>query len=254
MRPRTVALSLIVILSARGICAQARIVGYEVSSIRPNKTGDLIFRITPAGNRFVARDVSLFTLIQWAYKLQQSRISGAGAWTKSERFDVEATAPKALSNDRHRLVLQALLADRFRLETRWETRRMPVYELSARKGTSKLKQSTCMGTPSFENPCGTFGGSLGTISARAATLDVLAQTLSGILGREVLNKTGIQGTYNFNLNWTPDTAAGAGGVNGTGEDLSIFTAVREQLGMKLTPTAGPVEILIVVDARRPSAN
>jgi uncharacterized protein (TIGR03435 family) len=226
--------------------------GYEVSSIRPNKNSDLIFRIMPTGNRFVARDVSLFTLIQWAYKLQQSRISGAGPWTKSERFDIEATVPRALSNDQHRLMLQPLLADRFRLETRWETRRMPVFELGAIKGASKLKKSTCMGTPSFENPCGTFGGSLGTINGRAATLDVLAQALSGIVGREVLNKTGIQGTYDFNLSWTPDAVAGAADVNG--DDLSIFTAVREQLGMKLTPTIGPVDILVIVDARRPTPN
>jgi hypothetical protein len=191
--------------------------GYEVSSIHPNKTGDLIFRITPAGNRFAASDVSLFTLIQWAYKLQQSRISGAGSWTKSERFDIVATAPRALSNDQHRLMLQPLLADRFRLETRWETRRMPVYELSAEEGASKLKKSTCAGTP------------------------------SGILGREVLNKTGIQGTYDFTLSWTPDTAV-------DGDDLSIFTAVREQLGMKLASATGSVEILVVVDARRPTPN
>jgi uncharacterized protein (TIGR03435 family) len=148
-------------------------------------------------------------------------------------------------------MLQPLLADRFRLETRWETRRMPVYELSAAKRASKLKRSTCTGTPSFENPCGTFGGSPGTITGRAATLDVLAQALSEILGREVLNKTGIQGTYDFNLSWTPDTAVG-GNVNG--DDLSIFTAVREQLGMKLTPAIGPVEILVIVDARRPTPN
>jgi uncharacterized protein (TIGR03435 family) len=85
------------ILSGRSTWAQPRAPGYEVSSIRPNKTGDLIFRITPVGNRFVASDVSLFTLIQWAYKLQQSRIRGAVAWTKSERFDIEATAPRPLS-------------------------------------------------------------------------------------------------------------------------------------------------------------
>jgi uncharacterized protein (TIGR03435 family) len=251
---RSHAFVLVAILSAAPTCAQPRAVGYEVSSIRPNKTGDVIFRITPAGNRFVARDVSLFTLIQWAYKLEQSRINGGGPWTKSERFDVEATAPKALSIDQHRLMLQPLLADRFRLETRWETRRMPVYELSATKGASKLKKSTCSGTPSPENPCGTYGGLLGTITGRSATLDVLAGALSGILGREVLNKTGIQGTWDFNLSWTPDAAVGAGGTNANGDDLSIFTAVREQLGMKLTPATGPVEILVIVDARRPAPN
>lgn len=223
-----------------------------MSSIRPNKTGDLVFRITPAGNRFMARDVSLFTLIQWAYKLEQSRIKGGGAWTKSERFDVDATASGALSNDQHRLMLRPLLADRFRLETRWEMRQMPVYELSAIKGASKLKRSTCNGSSFSRNPCGSYGGSLGTITGRAATLDVLAGALSGILGREVLNKTGIQGTYDFNLSWTPDSAAGAPDVND--EELSIFTAAREQLGVKLTPAVGPVQILVIVDARRPSAN
>ncbi len=247
-------LSLVAVLSGSNTWGQARTAGYEVSSIRPNKTGDLIFRITPVGNRFIARDVSLFTLVQWAYNLQQSRIRGAGSWTKSERFDIDATAPKPLSNDQHRLMLRPLLADRFRLETRWETKRMPVYELSTIRGASKLKKSTCSGAPSFENPCGTFGGSLGTITGRAATLDVLAQALSGILGREVLNKTGTPGTYDFNLSWTPDTAVGAGNPDVNGDDLSIFTAVREQLGMTLTPTIGPVEILVIVDARRPSAN
>lgn len=81
---------------------------------------------------------------------------------------------------------------------------------------------------------------------------MLVQALSGILGREVLNKTGIPGTYDFHLNWTPDAAAGD--VNANGDELSIFTAVREQLGMKLTPTIGAVDILVIVDARRPTPN
>jgi len=253
MRLQSFVLSLIAVLSGGSTSAQPPAAGYEVSSIRPNKTGDLIFRITPSGNRFVARNANLFTLIQYAYLREVSKVIGGGAWTKSERFDVEATAPRALSNDQHRRMLQELLADRFRLETRRETRLMPVYELSAIRGASKLKKSTCSNSPS-QDPCGTYGGFLGTITGHAATLDVLAGALTGITGRNVLNKTGIQGTYDFNLSWTPEAAIGPGGTNANDEETSIFTAVREQLGMKLTSAIGPVVTLIIVDARRPESN
>ena len=253
MRLQTFVLSLIVFLSGGSTSEQPSATGYEVSSIRPNKTGDLIFRITPSGNRFVARNANLFTLIQYAYMREVSRVFGGGAWTKSERFDVDATAPGTLSNDQHRRMLQALLADRFRLETRRETRQMPVYEMSAIRGASKLKKSTCRNSPS-EDPCGTYGGFLGTITGHAATLDVFAGALTGITGRNVLNKTGIQGTYDFNLSWTPESAIGPGGANANDEDVSIFTAVREQLGLKLTSAIGPVVTLTIVDARRPTSN
>lgn len=147
-------------LGARSMWAQPRAAGYEASSIRPNRNGDLIFRKTPAGNRFVASDVSLFTLIQWAYKLQQSRISGAAAWTRSERFDIEATAPRV--NKRPAPHYAATLAGRPVPPGNPMGNATDASLLTQRhKGNFETEEATCTGIPSFENPCGTFGESLG---------------------------------------------------------------------------------------------
>jgi uncharacterized protein (TIGR03435 family) len=232
--------------------------GFEVASVRPNKSGDAKYSINPKGDRFAASNISLFSLVRWAYDVEAFRISGAPSWFGSDRFDVEAKSDGTPSMEQFRLMLQPLLAEQFGLRLHRETRQGPVYELVAAKGGAKLKAGKCQGTPSPGNPCGGFSGSArGSLIGREDSLADFAKNLSSILDRPVMDKTGLAGTYDFDLTWTPDEIArqGPGDPDGPAVDPngpSFFTALEEQLGLRLEPTKGPVEFLVIDSAARPA--
>jgi uncharacterized protein (TIGR03435 family) len=149
--------------------------------------------------------------------------------------------------------MQKLLADRFKLLVHWETREMPVYELVVAKGGAKLPATT----RKDENMSSSFGNGKPTgegLSAKDLAV-VLTQVLSQELGREVVDKTGLSGKYDFTLRWTQDGVLGTDAAsNGADVPPSIFTAVEEQLGLKLQPAKGPVQVLVVDDAEMPTEN
>ncbi|MEP6962580.1 MAG: TIGR03435 family protein [Acidobacteriota bacterium] len=233
---------------------------FEVTSVKPNKSGVRRYDINPKGNRFVATNVSLWVLVEWAYQMEEFRISGGPAWLKSDRFDIEANAEKNVSMEQFRVLLQPLLADRFHVQLHRETKEFPIYNLAVAKGGPKLKAAQCVGTPSPANPCGGFSGtSRGTLVGRAASIAAFATTLSGILGRSVRDNTALKGMYDFDLSWTPDETArqGTGDPDAPPADIngpSFFTAVQEQLGLKLESAKGPVEVLMIDHAEQPAEN
>jgi uncharacterized protein (TIGR03435 family) len=185
---------------------------------------------------------------------------GGPRWLESDRFDIEA---KATGNPRREQVLtmlQSMLADRFKLALHRETRELPVYEMAVAKGGPKFKARACVGQPGPDNPCGGFTVSLrGTLTGRVAPLAELAETLTTLLNRSVLDKTALTGKYDFDLKWTPDgtTIRGPGDPDAPQPDPngpSIFTAVREQLGLELKSAKGPVEVLVIDHVEKPDAN
>lgn len=210
-------------------------------------------RIGTTPNSFSAINISLETLILNAYGLQMvGLISGLPRWAKSARFDIEAkmdgdTAvayrklPQKQQLEQFRLMMQSLLKGRFNLKVHRATKELPIYALVIAKSGSKLKESTT------KQGWGTDGP--GRIDYRDAKLEALVVSLSGEVGRTVVDETGLTGKYDFTLKWTPDEERG---MSDTGP--SIFTAVQEQLGLKLISTKGPVETIVVDHIEKPSPN
>jgi uncharacterized protein (TIGR03435 family) len=183
------------------------------------------------------------------------------------------------AQEKRRQRLQALLADRFQLKVHHDSKELPVYALVAAKGGPKFQEAKVPDTPPPDSgPKRGFGPgsrgmrmSPGNLEAYSVPLSMLVQNLSQQLGRTVLDQTGLKGMYDFKLSWTPDPAMAAGAFGGPGgpgplppdvklppppdpNGPTLFTAVQEQLGLKLESTKGPVDIIVVDHAEKPSEN
>ena len=255
-----------------------KVLVYDVVSIKPNKPeGDkIMIRVQSGGDRYAALGISVKGLIQYAYNLKmEDQISGVTGSVSDARFDIEAKIDeetfaglKKLSIDegnlQRRLLMQAMLADRFQLKVHSETKELPIYSLVIAKGGFKLKDAD----PNDTYPNGIKGldgvshagmmrVSNGTLAAQGISMSALANNLSFQLRRHVVDHTGLTGKYDISLTWTPDdNRVGAPADSGVAVDSgpSIFTAVQEQLGLKLEATKGPVETIVVDHVEMPSEN
>src|SRR5215471_17230224 len=185
----------------------------------------------------VIRGGTVRELMTQAYRVRDFQISGGPDWLVTDRWNLEAHAEDVPSMD---IVLQSLLEDRFQLKIHRESKDMPIYELSIAKGGAKIKLSA---PPTFRRPepgkppeprhlVRTSGNSL---IGNAVSITNLAAALGGLLGRIVVDKTGLQGLYDLELKWEADTATSPSDDSGP----SIFTAIQEQLGLKLESARGP---------------
>ena len=238
---------------------------------------------------FKGDNINAHMLLTEAYGLNDDQILGEPDWTKSVNFDVEAKVAgpdvatlKKLTIDQRRTMFQQVLADRFKLAAHHETRQLPVYVLTQAKGGAKLKESPPVEPPSADagpatppkpgeprprrGPMMMFGR--GKITAQNAGLSMMITMLSRQLHRTIIDKTGLTGAYDINLQWTPDQGSGgegsppgaaspAGAPTATapadsGPDL--FTAIQEQLGLKLESTKGPADVLIVDHIEKPAVD
>ena len=201
-----------------------------------------------------ATNVSVRFLVQFAYDLREDQVSGGPSWIDTARYEVMAKPePGADQREAGRMIkarTQTLLADRFRLTFHRETKEMPVLALTpARNGPKGLKPSTD-GQMDFVNN----GHHL---SAQHLSMAIFAsQFLANQTRRSVMDKTGIEGNFDFTLDWTPDDApaTGADGSLATPEFPALFKALEEQLGLKLEPAKGPVEVMIIDHVERPAGN
>ena len=241
---------------------------FDVAAIRQNNsdhTARSHLYYSPGDGNLRAINVPMKMLLQFAFGLPETRIFGGPDWLSSIKFDVDAKADSSvdarmstLSSDDARQekqkMVRALLADRDKLIDHMETRELPIYVLVPAKGGSKLQPSKSNGTTidSWNNKIDVRGGD--------NTVTLLAEELSKRLGRVVIDKTGIQGRYDILLNWTPDDGAaplsnGGSGISAaTDSGPSIFTAIQEQLGLKLESQKGPVQVLVIDSIDMPSAN
>ena len=212
---------------------------------------------SPTDTHFRAANVSLIGLIHWAFEMPETRIFNAPGWAGSTWFNIEASSDASvdekmahLASDVARLrkekMVQALLADRFKLATHFETRELPVYELIVARGAPKL------GEPHLEGTTINHGRDHLEVQG-GDSLALLAEELSKEVGRPVVDKTGIAGRYDLKVRWTPDGMA-ASGASSVDAPPSIFTALEEQLGLKLRPGKGPVQVLMIDHAEMPSQN
>jgi uncharacterized protein (TIGR03435 family) len=251
------ALAMAVTLPALGQAAGPATPEFEAATIKPvknpnpNRTHD-----RAEGRRFSAYSVTLRELIMITYELDAQQITGGPAWVASDEYDVEAVAGEGVDiHEQGQAMLAKLLADRFQLKFHREQRTIPVYALTVAKGGSKL---TAAKEGGMQNAgCEHFGA----CSFRSEPLAHFVRWLANaVLDRPVVDKTGIAGTFDFTLKWTPDESqfstsglrAPAAGDNAMAPPL--FTAIEEQLGLKLEPEKAPAEVLVIDHVERPTEN
>jgi uncharacterized protein (TIGR03435 family) len=261
------------------VTADVKVPAFDVVSIKPNKSDSGMVRIMAKPDGYAASNVSLKMLIQSAYGIREDLISGAPSWADPARFDIDAKvagsdvdALKNLSQEQRRSTLQPLLADRFKLKVHTETKQLPVYELVLAKGGSKLKEAIPGDTYAngIKGPDGVGRGGMmrfgpGQLTAQAVPTTSLTNMLSQQLHRTVIDKTGLTGKYDLELSWTPDQGSdpmfkgpdSSQQRADTAPDSSgpsIFTALQEQLGLRLQSAKGPVETLVIDHVEMPSEN
>jgi uncharacterized protein (TIGR03435 family) len=239
---------------------------FEVASIKLSNTKNSAVSLgfKPGSGRLAARNISAKVLIAFAYQLQDFQISGGQGWVSSDHFDVDARADDDVAApDQVFLMVQSLLADRFRLTVHRETKESSVYALVVGRGGLKIKLSSDQTLGAGLGPHGDMKIGPGSLIATAVPLSLFASLLSRQLGgRSVINRTGLTGRYDIELRWSPDVGqtqfgAGASGDTPSPTNIagpSIFTAVQEELGLKLESTKGPAEILVIDYIEKPSAN
>jgi uncharacterized protein (TIGR03435 family) len=236
---------------------------FEVASIKPgDPSPQLIDSQVLPGGRFTATNLTLKELIGFAYDLRPgSPVLGGPGWAGSDRFSIEAkadnTIPFPLGPDgiaRIRPMVQSLLEERFKLRVHMETKEEPVYELVVAKGGPKLKEADS----GSQGP--RISTARGPLAATAATMAFFAKAISGEslgigVGRTVVDKTGLNGRYDFTLRFTREGDLGGPLNSAPDPDApSIFTALQEQLGLKLESAKGLVDILFIDHAERPEEN
>ncbi len=262
----TIAAAAALVLFIAGAPAVAQQPAFEVASIRPNVSGapSAHYRLLPGFN---AENATLKNLLAMAYDVADFRISGGPGWINSDRYDIEAKTQGNPSLDQKMSMLQTLLQDRFNLALHRETKELPIYALTVPKGGPKLqplREGSCI-MPDPKNPTLAPGKTLtdycglvvsmgrGQLELASASMADLARSLSRLTGRTVVDKTGITGVFPVHLTFVPDDIAADGPpVNGSGP--SIFTAVQEQLGLKLESTKGPVDVLVIDHVEKHSEN
>lgn len=256
---------------------------FEVASGKKTRSGESYrYRFGPGGKALLTH-VRLRDLILVAWHTQDFRILGDTEWINSDSYDIEAKAQGSPSEDQFRLMLQSLLVNRFHLAIHRETRELPIYTLvlaknGARfdKGLIATQKGSCTPIEEYSGPqpppetlippiCGfrqhlrpqSQGTSVMQLAADGITLVWFARTLGTILNRQVMEDTGLNGRYSFTLDCVPDdTLLKRIMPDAQPGDTapSLFTAIQEQLGLKLESRKGPVEVLVIDHAERPSEN
>jgi len=254
---------------------------FEVASIKPSDPSErgTIIQFAPGG-RLVVKNAPLKSLVTLAYDVQDFQISGGPTWVSTARYDVTAKADAVTAEDdphkiktdeqrekfqqRQRMRIQALLADRFQLKIGRATKELPIYALKLAKNGPKLQESKEEDGNQFQ---GVRMSRPGDVTAGKVGMQFLTRILAHSVGRPVIDQTGLTGKYDFKLEWTPDqNQPGGFGGPGPGPDgalrpppvdpngPSIFTAIEEQLGLKLESQKGPVEMLTIDAVEKPSEN
>ena len=247
---RVPALAIVTALASLTMASLARAQApdrFEVVSIRPNASGGVNTQIKLNGGRLVVTNGSLKTLIRNAYGLLSFQLAGGPNWLDTDMFDIlaETGQRKEISQDQFKLLLQGLLADRFHLKIHLETREEPVYGLLIDKNGSKLTKAAVGETGAGMNTHREPGKVI--MKGTGVPISELATNLGNQLGRFVIDRTQLEGHYTFLLEFAPVQAQDS-------DSPSLFSAVREQLGLKLEPQKAPVEVWVIDRAEKPSEN
>ena len=242
--------------------------------------------------RYLAQNLTLKSMIRRAFgspgsggpntslDLLEQEVAGGPEWITTDKWDVNATTPQATDPGRMRLMLQRMLAERFRLRAHWEKRELPVYVLSLARADASLgaglrrtpddecKAAQAAGPPPMppagqpgQPPppmpppnCGAIQFGPGHLTARGAPMEWLAQTLTNVpvitgIDRPVVDRTGLKGNFGFELKFAPATS-----TTPDPDRPHLITALQEQLGLKLEASRAPIDVLVIDSVEKPSPN
>ena len=256
---RTASLIVGIVLAGTAAFAQDKAT-FEVATIKPsNSLGSHEHMSMSAGGMFNAT-ITVKNLIERAYGVRDYQLLDAPKWVESAKYDIVAKSdaiddPSKMTPEqqdafiaRQQGMLQSLLADRFQLRLHRVTKVMPVYVLVVAKSGPKLAPPKAGETHRL------YTQGPGKLACYGASMEEFAAELPDIgVSRKVLDKTGLSGRYDFSFHWTPEeSAADASPADSSGG--SLFTALQEQLGLKLEPQKGPVDVMVIDHIDRPSEN
>jgi uncharacterized protein (TIGR03435 family) len=254
---------------------------FEAASVRQNKSGDGNSNGQTTADRVTFRNMSLKRMLLHAYPIQEAQLIGGPGWLDSDRFDVVAKAAAGTSQAELSAMLQNLLRERFAMKLHVETRSLPIYALTLARSDGQLGPNLhvagCEGYSTGQGPCGTPGatgrggsytesrdsgggamsvgrapGAGASMMMKGTTMPSLASSLSAILKRPVVDRTGLNGRFELELRYTMPGAAASTDSDSTQRAPELFTALQEQLGLKLEATRGPVEVLVIDSAQHPT--
>jgi uncharacterized protein (TIGR03435 family) len=263
--------ALCVLVLAAPLLAQAP-PEFEVASLKPSQAAARGFSIIPEpGGKLNARNITVKRLIAVAYSVTDFQIVSDVPWLESARYDMEARASNPAALPQLRLMLRSLLGERFKMQIHRDTREMKVYNLTVVKpgslgaGLVEMPNGDCAAEstqqPGLKNgtPCGVVNMGAGRITGLRGRMSQVADRLSALLGTTVLDKTGLTGLYNVNLTWAPDpetefTLTGDRPLAPNEPGPTVFAALQEQFGLKLTAGKGPVEVIVVDSAEKAVGN
>jgi len=243
-------------------CASPTLATFDTASVKPSqiaadssRNGGSADSITGSG--------TAFHMIGYAYGLRDFQITGGPNWLPNSTWDVVAKVDQPVPNwtglrseDRRTIMrqrMQAVLAQRFNLKCHFETRQLPIYNLVLAKSGTKLAP-TSPDTPKKGAMNWDGEGRQNKMDATGVELSALANILSQVLGRTVVDKTALAGLYDLKLNWTSDPSANSAASADSSSGPTIFTALEEQLGLKLESAKGPIPVLVIDAIDRPSEN
>lgn len=239
---------------------------FEVASVKPTADDTSWYYRLNAGGRTVLQGFRLRDLILLAWQTENFRVIGTSGWMDSERFNIEAIGDPKASLDETRVMIRTLLADRFRLRWHREMRETPVFALIPAKKGSQLQPSSAAGqcvpydgsasAPPADSTLPTCsvrsymrrsddGSQLTVVEATAIGMTMTTKLLGTLSGHHVIDETGLTGVFAFKLEYAP-------GPDASGP--SLFSAVQDQLGLKLESRKAPVDVVVIDSATRPSQN
>jgi uncharacterized protein (TIGR03435 family) len=245
------------LFATAALSAQDSTPAFEVASVKPAVPGSKQQLTIQPGGRLSASGFALQTLIAMAYHLPAYRLSGADGWMANDNWTIEAKAgdvdqvpkwsppylPEAIA-----VRVRALLEDRFALKTHRETREMRAYSLALGKAGSRMIAAD-------PAPAGTMAAGPGVVKGFGATMDQFVTYLNRILDLPVIDRTGISGSFQFELHFAPESTHPLSTPEASASaDPSIFVALDEQLGLTLKPSRESVDVLVVDSARKPRAD
>jgi bla regulator protein blaR1 len=231
---------------------------FEVASIKPNNaTSQAVSMVAEPNGRFTAVNIKLPFLIRTAYRLQDYQIVGAPNWLNSDRFDILAKFDPATFPEELLPMMQSLLADRFSFNVHFDRRELPIFALTMADANGRLgpqlRRTECPELP--QAPCTSISDGSGRVKFRGIPMEQIVQFLAPAVGRVVIDRTGLNGRLDMDLEWTPESTRAVGGAEAPtidGGGVSIFTAVQEQLGLRLESTRGLVEVLVIDNVEHPT--
>jgi len=247
-------MKMLCLLMFTALAANAAPAAFDVASVKSNRTGSMggeghtREKIEHSPISLTMTDVTLNSCLKWAYGVRDFQISGAPGWFATERYDINAKAPGPVSEDELKAMMQTLLAERFRLMLRIEKKELPVYALSVAKNGPNLHPATGV-TPATMLPTG--GGLVFQNVSMADFADRLA-TRPLRVDRPVVDKTGLNGEWDFTLKFAENAAELKSSLEGMEKGdpggPSLFTVIQEQLGLRLEPARSSVDTLVIEHA------